>query len=62
MRIDDLFDENRALKRQNVKLKRELRRYRKALCSSLNILDPEQRAIIRHDLIETDKSNTKIYA
>lgn len=62
MKPNDIHLHSLALKRQNAQLKRELRRYRKSLRSTLNILDPEQRAIIRHDLFDIDQNNSSSYA
>lgn len=51
MKIDDLIDENTALKQQNTELFEQLLTYRKSIWSLQNILNPEQQAIIKHDLI-----------
>ena len=58
MIIDDLTEENAMLKRQNTELKQKLHRYRRSLWSVLNILEPEQLAIIQHDLIGINQQLT----
>ena len=62
MIMDDIIEENIALQQQNAKLKRELRRYRKSLWSALNILDPDQRGIIKQDLIHLEIVKREEYA
>ena len=54
MIIDDLVEENVIQKQQNAELKQELHRYRYSLWSVLNILEPEQKAIVQHDLIDIE--------
>ena len=51
-RIETLETENKALKRSNVKLILQLRRYRESLESVLNILEPEQLKIIHKDIFD----------
>ncbi len=54
MIIDDLVKENEILKQQNAEFKQELHWWRYSLWSVLNILEPEQKAIIQHDLIDIE--------
>lgn len=51
-RIETLEIENKALKRRNVELILQLRRYRESLESVLNILEPEQLRIIHKDICD----------
>ncbi|MEI7982179.1 MAG: hypothetical protein WCI71_11045 [Bacteroidota bacterium] len=62
MIMDEMVEENIELRVQNTKLKRELRRYRKSMRSALNILEPDQRDIIKNDLVDIDNINTEEYA
>jgi len=50
MIIDDLIEENALLWDLNDLLLQELHQYQYCLWSVLNILDPDQRDIIRNDL------------
>ena len=54
MIIDDLIGENALLWDLNDLLLQELHEYRYCLWSVLNILDPDQREIIRNDLIHIE--------
>ena len=54
MNFDDLIAENTLILKRNDELQQELHKYKRSLWSVLNILEPEQRALIQHDLFETD--------
>lgn len=51
---DILQKENSKLRNQNERLKQQLHRYRKSMESALNILEPEQTAVIKSDLVGMD--------
>lgn len=50
--IDILENENKVLRAKNHHLNRQLRKYRESLESVLNILEPEQLAIIHKDICD----------
>jgi len=59
MKTDEIIDwvgilevENKALRAKNNHLNQQLRRYRESLESVLNILEPEQLAIIHKDVCD----------
>lgn len=54
MKLQQLVSANKTLKQQNADLQQELHRYQQSLWSVLNILDPDQRDIIKNDLIHIE--------